>query len=60
MFLSLLFLTFVPYASGTPVSAQHVAHQIVSRGIVSPTNAELLHNTIAFGVPALIAFVLRM
>jgi hypothetical protein len=35
-------------------------HRLISRGIVSPSNSELLHNTIAFAIPALISFTLRM
>jgi hypothetical protein len=56
----LLFLTLVSYASSTPVTVDYGAHQLVSRGIVSPSNAELLHNTIAFGVFAWLAFILRV
>jgi hypothetical protein len=56
----LLFLTLVSYASGTPVTVDYGARQLVSRGIVSPSNAELLHNTIAFGVFAWLAFLLRV
>ena len=55
----LLFIfSTLPAASGYPISSG--AHQLVSRGIVSPSNSELLHNTIAFVVPALFAFILRM
>jgi hypothetical protein len=56
----LLFLTLVSPASGLPLPLHHDAHHLVSRGLVSPTNAELIHNTIAFGIPALTAFALRM
>jgi hypothetical protein len=48
-------LTWVAYATASsPASA------IFSRGIVSPSNAELLHNSIGFGVPAFLCFLLRM
>ncbi len=56
----LLFLTLVSSAAGSPVAIEYGAHQLVSRGIVSPSNAELLHNTIAFGVVAWLAFLLRV
>jgi hypothetical protein len=48
-------LTYAAYATASsPVSA------IFSRGIVSPSNAELLNNSIGFGVPAFLCFLLRM
>jgi hypothetical protein len=34
--------------------------QLARRGIVSPTPEELLHNSIGFGVPAFLFFILRM
>jgi hypothetical protein len=54
--LFVLGVTYVAYgtASFSPVSA------VFSRGIVSPSNAELLHNSIGFGVPAFLCFLLRM
>jgi hypothetical protein len=56
--LIVLFVFGVSYAAyataSSPVSA------IFSRGIVSPSNAELLHNSIGFGVPAFLCFLLRM
>ena len=36
------------------------AHQLIRRGIVSPTTHELKINTIAFGVPAFLVFSVRM
>jgi len=56
----ILVMAFVSYASAAPVSLDTGLHRLVSRGLVSPSNAELLHNTIAFGVPAVLAYLLRM
>ncbi|KAE9367193.1 hypothetical protein N431DRAFT_418324 [Stipitochalara longipes BDJ] len=56
----LFFLGFVSYASAAPILLDTGLHHLVSRGLVSPSNAELLHNTIAFGVPAVLAYLLRM
>ena len=40
------------------------AHQVKAiiqrRGIVSPSTSELLHNTVAFGVPSLVFFIMRL
>ncbi len=33
---------------------------LASRGMVSPSNDELLKNTIFFGVPAVFCFIMRM
>ena len=56
----LFFSAFVSCVSAAPVFLDTRLHRLVSRGLVSPSNAELLHNTIAFGVPAVLAYVLRM
>lgn len=37
-----------------------IPHALVARGVTSPSNSELLHNTVAFGVPAGLLFMLRM
>jgi hypothetical protein len=52
----LTYATYVAYATASfsPVST------VFSRGIVSPSNAELLHNSIGFGAPAFLCFLLRM
>ena len=56
----LLFMAFISCASAMPVSPDTGLHRLVSRGFASPSNAELMHNTIAFGVPAVLAYLLRM
>jgi hypothetical protein len=56
----LALFTLISISSGSPIPAQDAYRFLVPRGFVSPTNDELIHNTIAFGVPALIAFALRM
>jgi hypothetical protein len=53
------------FLSGTVVAAPvselvSSANVLVGRGIVSPSNAELLHNTIGFGAVGLIAFCMRL
>jgi hypothetical protein len=52
------FFALITCVSATPLSPS--LHHLVSRGIVSPSDSELLHNSIAFAIPAGIAFSLRM
>jgi hypothetical protein len=43
----LVFLALTSFASSTPISIDNgAAHRLAPRGIVSPSNAELLHNII--------------
>jgi hypothetical protein len=56
----LILFHLISFVSGTPISGKQGVHQLAPRGIVSPTNDELLYNTIGFAIPAVIAFVLRM
>jgi hypothetical protein len=56
--LIVLFVSCLTWAAYTTASSPVSA--IFSRGIVSPSNAELLHNSIGFGVPAFLCFLLRM
>ena len=54
-------LILFPAVSGTPIlGLQDGFNQLVRRGIVSPSNDELMDNTLAFGIFAIVAFVLRM
>jgi hypothetical protein len=54
------FLSFVSYAAAAPVLLDGGLHRLAARGLVSPSNAELIHNTIAFGAVAVFAYLLRM
>jgi len=58
-------MILIIFLSGTVVAAPvselvSSAKVLVGRGIVSPSNAELLHNTIGFGTVGLIAFGMRL
>ena len=54
-------LLFAASASASPLEpAQHVVHHLSARGLVSPSDYELLHDTIGFAVPAVFCFILRM
>lgn len=47
------------YAS-SHVLGRRTGHHEMGRGSLSPTPSELLQNTLAFGIPALLIFILRM
>jgi len=50
---------FIESGDDLPALAS-TAHHLVRRGIVSPSNWELKINAIAFGVPAVLCFTVRM